>query len=69
MEQADTNEIGAGGKMSFVVMAGAITFAFGVILTVLLGPIGLFFVVIGGLVVLASPVLWVLVWWENRSDD
>lgn len=69
MAQTDTNEIGPGGTLSLVVMAGAITLAIGVILTALLGPFGFFFVVLGGLVVLASPVLWLLLWWDNRSDE
>ena len=69
MEQTDTDEMGAGGKASLIALAGTITFVIGVLLAAILGPIGLFFLVLGGVTVLASPVIWLLILWDNRSDD
>lgn len=69
MEHPGTDEMGAGGKASFVAMAGAITLVVGVILTAPLGPIGLFFIALGGFTVLASPGIWLLLLWDDRSED
>lgn len=69
MERTDTDEMGAGGKASLLALAGAIVFVLGVILAAVLGPVGLFFVVLGGFTVLASPVIWLLTMWDDRSDE
>lgn len=69
MEENDTNGMGPGGKASFTALAGAIVFVIGVILAVPLGPIGFFFMVFGGVIVLASPVIWLVLVWDDRSDD
>lgn len=69
MEQTDADGVGAGGKASLVALAGTIAFVVGVILTALLGPIGLFFMALGGTTVLASPVVWLLTRWNGRSDE
>lgn len=69
MDQADTDKTGAGGKASILAMAGSIVLVIGVILTAVLGPIGFFFVALGGFAILASPVVWLLILWDNRSDE
>lgn len=69
MEQTGTDEMGAGGKASFVALAGTITFVIGLILTAILGTFGLFLMALGGFALLASPVLWLLLSWDDRSDD
>lgn len=68
VEQTDADEMGAGGKASFTALAGTVTFVVGVVLTAFLGPVGFFFVALGGFTVLVSPVLWLLMVWDDRSS-
>jgi hypothetical protein len=65
MNQPETSGMGAGGKASFVALAGTLMFVVGVFL----GPVGFFFVALGAFFVLASPVVWLLIVWDNRSDE
>lgn len=68
-EKTSSDEMGAGGKASFLALGGAIMMVFGVVLTPALGGIGFFFVALGGFFVLASPIIYILLWWEKRSDE
>jgi hypothetical protein len=65
MGQPETNEMGSGGKASFIALAGTLMFVVGIVL----GPIGFFFMALGAFFVLASPVIWLLMVWDNRSDE
>lgn len=69
MDVTDTDEVGAGGKASLTAMAGAIMFVIGLVFSGVIGSIGFFFMVLGGFIVLASPVIWLVIVWENRSGD
>lgn len=69
MEQADTDEMSAGGKASFIALAGTITFVIGLILSAIIGPVGLFIMALGGFFLLASPLICFLIWWDSRSDE
>ena len=69
MEQTDTDEMSAGGKASFIALAGTITFVIGLILSAIIGPVGLFIMALGGFFLLASPLIWFLIWWDSRSDE
>ena len=57
--------MGAGGRASFTALAGTLMFVVGIFL----GPIGFFFMALGAFFVLASPVVWVLMVWDDRSDE
>ena len=52
-------------RATFVALAGTITAVMGVLLWAVAPPIGLFFVALGGAVLLASPVIGLL----QRSTD
>ena len=65
MAQSEPAEMGAGGKASFMALAGTLMFVVGVFL----GPVGFFFMALGAFFVLASPVVWLLMVRDNRSDE
>jgi hypothetical protein len=46
-------------------LAGTLMFVVGIFL----GPIGFFFMALGAFFVLASPVVWLLMVWDDRSDE
>lgn len=69
MAETAGDQLAAGGKASFIALAGTITFLVGLLLTAVLGPVGLFFLVLGGCVVVASPVIWAFIRWDNRSTE
>jgi hypothetical protein len=65
MAQPEADGMGAGGKASFMALAGTLMFVVGIFL----GPIGFFFMALGAFFVLASPVVWLLMVWDDRSDE
>lgn len=69
MGERESNELGVAGTASFAALGGTIVFLLGLVVSALFGPVGLFFMVLGGATVLASPLIWVVMRWDGRSAE
>jgi|GEM_PF-6897496 len=69
MDEGDSNELGVGGTASLAALAGTIVFLLGLVVSALFGPVGLFFMVLGAATVLASPLVWIVMRWDRRSEE